>query len=103
MQIDRFKASPTGELVPITVQERGGQVNYWAFVPDDLPNDLALNAATWGAAINASHHLGRLDALAKELLPNPVLVARPTIRREAVSTSALEGTTSELGIGGESS
>ena len=46
----------------------------------------------WATVIEAGHGLGRLDAIAKELLPDPTLVSRPTIRREAVSTSALEGT-----------
>ena len=92
MQIERFRESPTGRLVPITVEEAGHEVNHFAFVPSPLPSDLHLGPKTWGAAIDAAHHLGRLDALAKELLPNPMLVARPTIRREAVSTSALEGT-----------
>ena len=92
MQIDRFRQSPTGRLVPITVEEAGHEVHHFAFMPSPLPVDLDLTPKTWGAAIDAAHHLGRLDALAKELLPNPMLVARPTIRREAVSTSALEGT-----------
>jgi Fic family protein len=61
-------------------------------VPDPLPSTLELSARTWSDVASAAHLLGRLDALAKELLPNPMLVARPTIRREAVSTSALEGT-----------
>ncbi len=51
-----------------------------------------LSQEAWAAAIDSAHHLGRLDAIAKELLPNPTLLSRPTIRREAVSTSALEGT-----------
>jgi len=92
VEIDKFRESPTGSLVPITVEEGGREVHHFAFAPNPLPEDLQLGAATWGAAIDAGHHLGRLDAIAKELLPNPMLVARPTIRREAVSTSALEGT-----------
>ncbi len=92
MDIEIFRNSPTGRLVPITVDEGGSTVEHAAFVPDPLPADLELSPKTWGAAIDAAHHLGRLDALAKELLPNPILIARPTIRREAVSTSALEGT-----------
>jgi Fic family protein len=92
VQIERFRNSPTGRLAQITVDEGGHQVDHFAFVPNPLPLELELSAKTWGAAIDAAHHLGRLDALAKELLPNPMLVSRPTIRREAVSTSALEGT-----------
>ncbi|MCP4306395.1 MAG: Fic family protein [bacterium] len=61
-------------------------------MPAPLPQEIGLSQTTWAAAIDAGHHLGRLDAIARELLPNPTLLARPTIRREAVSTSALEGT-----------
>ncbi len=78
--------------MPISVDEAGRRVNHAAFVPDPLPPSLDLAARTWSDVADAAHLLGRLDALAKELLPNPMLVARPTIRREAVSTSALEGT-----------
>jgi Fic family protein len=92
MQVERFEASPVGRLVPITVEEGGRQVDHVAFVPDPLPGELDLPAAVWAAAIDAGHRLGRLDAIARELLPNPTLLSRPTIRREAMSTSALEGT-----------
>ncbi|MFF1572654.1 Fic family protein [Leifsonia sp. NPDC058292] len=39
----------------------------------------------------ASHALGRLEQGAR-LVPNPALLRRPTLQREAQSTSALEGT-----------
>jgi len=87
-----FRGSPVGRLVPIHVEEGGKGVDHVAFVPAPLPDDVQLRATTWAAAIDAGHRLGRLDAIARELLPNPTLVSRPTIRREAVSTSALEGT-----------
>lgn len=88
----KFRDSPVGRLVPIHVEEGGKGVDHLAFVPAPLPDDVQLRATTWAAAIDAGHRLGRLDAIARELLPNPTLVSRPTIRREAVSTSALEGT-----------
>ena len=92
VQIDHFRDSTTGALVPIEVEEGGKQISHFAFVPNPLPVEFQLSARTWSAAADAAHQLGRLDALATELLPNPVLSSRPTIRREAVSTSALEGT-----------
>lgn len=92
MDLKRFGHQATGRLVAISVDEAGRQVDHAAFVPDPLPPTFDLSARTWSDVANAAHLLGRLDALAKELLPNPMLVARPTIRREAVSTSALEGT-----------
>lgn len=92
MRLDHLQNSPVGHLVPITVTEGGRSVDHFAFVPAPLPERLELSQKAWAVAIDAAHHLGRLDAIASELLPNPTLLARPTIRREAVSTSALEGT-----------
>jgi Fic family protein len=47
-------------------------------------------------AINeATKALGRLDAAAS-IVPNPQLLARVAMRREAVGTSALEGTYANL-------
>ena len=43
----------------------------------------------------ANADLGRLDAAAS-LIPNPQLVTRIATRREAIGTSALEGTYAEL-------
>ena len=57
MQIERFRESPTGRLVPITVEEAGHEVNHFAFVPSTLPSALNLGPKTWGAAIDAAHHL----------------------------------------------
>lgn len=93
MDIARFEASPVGELLPIKVEEGTDRfVEHFAFNPSPLPDQVNLKPSTWAAAIDASHDLGRLDAVARERLPSPALLARPTIRREAVSTSALEGT-----------
>lgn len=47
------------------------------------------------AVSEANAELGRLDAAAS-LIPNPQLVARIATRREAIGTSALEGTYAEL-------
>lgn len=48
-----------------------------------------------GAIGRATAALGRVDALGTNI-PNPDLLRRPTIRREAQSTSALEGTYERL-------
>lgn len=92
VDLEAFRGSPVGELVPITVEEGGSRVEHFAFNPAPLPAGFDLSTRAWTAAVDAGHHLGRLDAIARELLPNPMLLARPTIRREAMSTSALEGT-----------
>lgn len=92
MPVDRLQNSPLGRLVPISVTEGGRPVEHFAFVPAPLPDRLELSQNAWAVVIDAAHHLGRFDAIARELLPNPMLLSRPTIRRDAVSTSALEGT-----------
>ena len=92
MEIDKFENSPTGSLVPISVEEHDQQVNHVAFLPHELEPLIDLRPDTWGKAIRAAEMLGRLDAVTGELGVDPVLLSRPTVRREAVSTSALEGT-----------
>ena len=92
MDLRNFENSPTGSLQPIEVEERGELVAHAAFIPDDLPSSLSLAPSTWTVAMSAVEMLGRLDAVTTELQVDPVLLSKPTIRREAVSTSALEGT-----------
>lgn len=66
-----------------------------AFVPHDLPSELQLPNDVWIQVTNAMTELGRLDAAAS-LIPNPTLVTRIATRREAIGTSALEGTFADL-------
>lgn len=66
-----------------------------AFVPHDLPATIDLPGSAWMTVSEAMSELGRLDAAA-QLVPNPQLIARIATRREAVGTSALEGTYAEL-------
>ena len=72
---------------PVTHEMVEGQ----AFLPARLPRDLTLTTATWTTVNTATAALARLDGAAR-LIPNPGLLRRPTLRREAQSTSALEGT-----------
>jgi len=60
-------------------------------VPDPLPATVSLAAATYKLISEADRALGALDALV-DRLPNPVVLIQPSLAREAVSTSALEGT-----------
>jgi Fic family protein len=62
-----------------------------AFLPEPLPYDLRLSTRTWTAVANATGALARLDGAARRI-PSPELLRRPALRREAQSTSALEGT-----------
>lgn len=93
MDVSRFKSSPVGELVPISFEDPrlGRVVKHFAFNPSPLPSEPSIRPSTYKALAEAERELGRLDAQV-QLLPNPRLLVRPALSREAVSTSALEGT-----------
>ncbi|HEX7255453.1 MAG TPA: Fic/DOC family N-terminal domain-containing protein [Gaiellaceae bacterium] len=91
MDPERFRESPVGRLVPITVVDGDRRWSHEAFVPDPLPREIELSQETWAAVTDATEALGRLDGAANRL-PNPYLLVRPALTKEAVSTSALEGT-----------
>jgi Fic family protein len=93
MDLDRLSQSPIGCLVPIVGPdpETSEVVEGQAFLPDPLPVDITLSTPTWTAVNKATAALARLDGAARRI-PNPSLLRRPALRREAQSTSALEGT-----------
>lgn len=93
MDLDALRASPIGELIPITgSDERTGEhYNHWAYLAAPLPRDVSLRSATWTAVARAEAALARLDQAARQI-PEPSLLRQPSLRREAQSTSALEGT-----------
>lgn len=93
MDAERLRESPVGRLVPIRVADPATRqgVDGQAFLPDPLPRELTLSTATWNRVNAATAALARLDGAAR-LVPNPALLRRPALRREAQSTSALEGT-----------
>lgn len=97
MDVDKLSGSPIGQLVPISGYDPRFQENYdyVAFVPDPLPAEIELDAATYNTVVDATAAMARADQAAS-LLPNPALLVRPSTRREAVSTSALEGTYAAL-------
>jgi Fic family protein len=96
VDIDRLRQSPVGELVPIRGSDaRHGEFAYFAYLPASLPRDLVLESRTWAEVANASMALGRLDQVCAQL-PDPRLLIRPALFREALDTSALEGTVGAL-------
>lgn len=97
MDLALFEISPVGHLVPIRgVDGRTGRsYDHMAFVPEPLSDEVELSQAANRAVARATLALGRLDA-ASGRLPNPGLLRRPTLRKEAQSTSALEGTFAPL-------
>ncbi len=97
MQLEDFQNSPVGRLVPISGHDAYLRRDYkhFAYVPEPLAADVDLGMKTFKLANEASMSVGRLDFAVKRL-PNPGLLVRPALRREAQSTSALEGTYATL-------
>jgi Fic family protein len=93
VQFSQLALSPIGHLVPILGPDPATHevVAGEAFLPDPLPHTLDLSTETWTTVNGASAALARLDGAAR-LIPSPALLRRPALRREAQSTSALEGT-----------
>ncbi len=77
------------------VRGRQDGVEYLAFVPDPLPPRLVLDTTLVGVLSEADRGLGMLAGLGR-MLPNPQLLIDPFIRREAVLSSRIEGTQSEI-------
>ncbi len=92
-----LRDSPIGSVVAISGHDArfGESYEAGAFVPADLPDRVDLPGSVWMVVSEANAELGRLDAAAS-LIPNPQLVTRIATRREAIGTSALEGTYAEL-------
>lgn len=68
---------------------------YWAFVPNPLPPVISYDKKLISLLSEADRLLGELLGTGR-LLPNPYLLIAPYIRREAVSSSRIEGTQASL-------
>jgi Fic family protein len=88
MRREEFTANAPGRLV--TAPE-----GHLAFVPDPLPPNLDLGRTTINLLADAERALGELRGVGRTL-PNPYLLINPLLRREAVLSSRIEGTTSGL-------
>jgi Fic family protein len=97
MDLAALRASPIGQLVPIpgTDGRTGAHYDYFAYLASPLPRAVGLSSATWTTVVQAEAALARLDQAARQI-PRPALLRRPALRREAQSTSALEGTFAPL-------
>jgi Fic family protein len=93
VQVTRFVSSPIGSLRSIagTDGRNGRPYSHSAYVPHPLGVEPILQGGTWRAVTRASRALALLDQASRQI-PNPRLLRRPTLSREAQSTSALEGT-----------
>lgn len=96
MEIERFNRSPIGSLVRIKGDDGLKRAyDHFAYVPHPLAAEPTLTNAAWHAVSKANRALGSLDKASRQV-PNPALIRMPMIRREAQSTSALEGTYAPL-------
>ena len=68
---------------------------YHTYVPAPLPPGVTFSADVWRALSDADRLIGRLAGEARSL-PNPHILMRPFVRREAVLSSKIEGTTTTL-------
>jgi Fic family protein len=78
------------------VRVGAGDAAYSAFEPEPLPPALDFTAELVSTLSEADQALGRLAGVGRQL-PNPHILIRPYLRREAVSSSRIEGTQSTLG------
>lgn len=80
-------------------QAHGRQVEhldgYRTYVPAPLPPPVTFSADVWRALSDADRLIGRLAGEARGL-PNLHVLMRPFVRREAVLSSKIEGTTTTL-------
>lgn len=87
MNPDDFKNSKTGKLVPT--------IKGFAFLPNPVPPDLLDLALLIPSLSRAERALGELSGIGRTL-QNPFLLVRPFMRREAVASSKIEGTVTDL-------
>jgi len=85
---DDFSSEAPGKLVSV------GE-GRWAFVPAALPPKLSYGPPLVAALSEADRALGELAGLGRTL-PNPYLLTRHFLRREAVLSSRIEGTRASL-------
>lgn len=93
MDVEAIGRSPIGELVPISgIDPRTVKPwEYWAYLPHRLLELPELSPRALAISAKAAAAVARLDEAVAQL-PRPEILVRPIIRKEAKSTSALEGT-----------
>jgi Fic family protein len=91
MDIDSYGQSSSGRVVRFGQ----GEAAYWAFLPNPLPPALSFDSDLVRLASDAAYALGELAALGRTMA-NPHLLISPFIRREAVLSSRIEGTQTDI-------
>ena len=88
MKPSDFSEQRSGRLIK---HQRG----YWSFIPNPLPPHIELSWELANEISAADRALSELAGVARTL-PNPHLLIRPFLGREAVSSSRIEGTHASL-------
>jgi Fic family protein len=91
VELETHAQTPFGE-----VRRTPGRHGYVAYFPATIPRTLALPASTVRLLGEAEGALGRLAGVGR-LLPNPDLLIRPYLLREALSSTRIEGTQASMG------
>ncbi len=88
MDIKRFTDTKTGQLVQVTTDDGPDH----AFIPDPLPPlNWEVPTTLWAMVAEAREQVGRLDGMGRNM-KNPSLLLDPLQKREALRSSAMEGT-----------
>ena len=82
---------PAGQVL----KSSSDKTAYWTFFPHPLPPALSLDAELVRTLSAADRALGELAGLGR-LLPNPHLLIGPFLRREAVLSSRIENTETDI-------
>jgi len=90
MDVDRYPRTPFG-----SARRTRGRHGYVAYFPGPIPRMVDLRPSTIGLLADAEAALGRLAGVGS-LLPNPHLLIRPYVLREAVSSTRIEGTRASM-------
>ena len=83
MNISKFTADAAGRLI-----QDGGRTH---FVPFDLPPTWEIPRQLWPQVVEANRQLTLLEGVGR-YLPNPAILLRPVVDREAIQSSRIEGT-----------
>jgi Fic family protein len=92
MRRQDFNTNAPGELVQISTASDREQ---WAFLPRPLPPTWTPSLRAVTLIVGAERALAALNMLG-QMLPNPHLLIRPFLQREAVASSRIEGTVTDL-------
>lgn len=90
MDPHRYAETPFG-----AARETIGPHGYVAYFPKPIPRELAISRDNLMRIADAEAALGRLAGTGR-LLPDPHLLVRPYLRREAVASTRIEGTQASL-------